>query len=353
MKIIKVPRLSANEDAVKLAEICQAENAFCKAGSVVCVLESTKITDYIETEEDGYVYFLAKEGDTVSTGQNLAVVDSKPLNPAAVATLAVEKGQDASLIVTKKAEALLSKLGLHAAQIKSAGVLTSSDVQAYASGQSDGGLGEVNPAGYEELEHIMADSDPGGATWADVSKLKQTLCLAESVYAQRWNRHLPVLDVLFDRWEAGKRNGFGEKSNISHLAYIIGDVRVGRQTYIGPFTYIDGSGSLEIGDYCSIAAGVHIYSHDTIARALSGYRAPTTRAPTKIGNSCFIGPGAIITKGVTVGDHVMIAANAVVTGDVPSYAFVRGNPAVRVGRVVVASDGSVRIEAMEGKDAER
>ena len=77
------------------------------------------------------------------------------------------------------------------------------------------------------------------------------------------------------------------------------------------------------------------------------------RAPTKIGNSCFIGPGAIITKGVTVGDHVMIAANAVVTGDVPSYAFVRGNPAVRVGRVVVASDGSVRIEAMEGKDAER
>lgn len=46
-----------------------------------------------------------------------------------------------------------------------------------------------------------------------------------------------------------------------------------------------------------------------------------------IGNSVWVGGGAIILPGVTVGEGAVIAAGAVVTKDVPAYAVVAGNPA--------------------------
>ena len=59
---------------------------------------------------------------------------------------------------------------------------------------------------------------------------------------------------FIDRWKNGENYGFGENSNISSMSYIIGDVKVGKNCYIGPFTILDGSGGLEIGDNTSIAA---------------------------------------------------------------------------------------------------
>lgn len=46
-----------------------------------------------------------------------------------------------------------------------------------------------------------------------------------------------------------------------------------------------------------------------------------------IGNDVWIAAGAVITRGVTIGDGAVIAANAVVTKDVPPYAIVAGSPA--------------------------
>ena len=46
-----------------------------------------------------------------------------------------------------------------------------------------------------------------------------------------------------------------------------------------------------------------------------------------IGNDVWIGSGAMILSGVTIGDGAVVAARAVVTKDVPPYAIVAGNPA--------------------------
>mgnify|MGYP002513234411 CR=1 FL=1 len=46
-----------------------------------------------------------------------------------------------------------------------------------------------------------------------------------------------------------------------------------------------------------------------------------------IGKNVWIGRGAVILSGVTVGDNAIIGANSVVTKDVPDYAIVGGNPA--------------------------
>lgn len=55
--------------------------------------------------------------------------------------------------------------------------------------------------------------------------------------------------------------------------------------------------------------------------------------PVVIRNQVWIGFGASILKGVTVGDGAVIGANAVVTRDVPPYAVVAGNPA-RIIRIL-------------------
>jgi carbonic anhydrase/acetyltransferase-like protein (isoleucine patch superfamily) len=53
--------------------------------------------------------------------------------------------------------------------------------------------------------------------------------------------------------------------------------------------------------------------------------------PVLIGEDCWIGSHAVILKGVTIGDGAVVAAGAVVTGDVPAYAVVGGVPAKVIG----------------------
>lgn len=54
---------------------------------------------------------------------------------------------------------------------------------------------------------------------------------------------------------------------------------------------------------------------------------PAVAAPVQIGNKVWIGTGAIILKGVTIGDGAVVAAGSIVTRDVATNAVVAGNPA--------------------------
>ena len=53
---------------------------------------------------------------------------------------------------------------------------------------------------------------------------------------------------------------------------------------------------------------------------------------TKIGDGCFIGFGAIIQAGTTLGKHCVVGANAVVRGDFPNYSVIAGVPAKIIKR---------------------
>ena len=145
-------------------------------------------------------------------------------------------------------------------------------------------------------------------------------------------RVLPVGDYFSDRWEKARYLGFGEGSSIYDSSVVIGDVRVGEQTWIGPFTVLDGSGGLQIGSFCSISAGVQIYTHDSINWALSGGRDALARSPTKIGSRSYLGPNVVVARGVTIGDGCIIGANSVVLDDVPTGSKAVGSPCRVVGR---------------------
>jgi serine O-acetyltransferase len=78
-----------------------------------------------------------------------------------------------------------------------------------------------------------------------------------------------------------------------------------------------------VGERCSIHAGVTIGRHPGSD--------PGARATPRIGDACWIGPGATIIGGIDVGDHVIVGANSVVNRDVPDQVTVAGAPAVVVG----------------------
>lgn len=153
------------------------------------------------------------------------------------------------------------------------------------------------------------------------------LSVKRDEWRAKYDRVLPVGDYLSDRWDKARVLGFGESASIYDSSVVIGDVRVGEGTWIGPFTVLDGSGGLIIGSYCSISAGVQIYTHDTVEWALSGGGKPAVKAPVTIGDRCYIGPNAVISLGVEIGDGCVIGANSFVNRNLAPGSRAWGNPA--------------------------
>jgi acetyltransferase-like isoleucine patch superfamily enzyme len=149
----------------------------------------------------------------------------------------------------------------------------------------------------------------------------------DTSFLSELNRSLPFAELIFDRWERAKLLGFGEGTSVYDSCHIFGDVTVGRNTWVGPFTILDGSGGLQIGDNCSISAGAQIYSHDTVAWAISGGKESYEYTSSHIGNNCFIGPNAIIAKGVVLLDETIVGANSFVKNSFPKGSKIAGSPA--------------------------
>lgn len=160
---------------------------------------------------------------------------------------------------------------------------------------------------------------------------------------ERYQRDLPLDELLGDRWDRARSLGFGEGSSIYQSAYVYGDVQVGAGTWIGPWVLLDGSGGLTIGSGCDISAGVQIYTHDTVERVLSEGRRDVARAPVAIGDHCHMGAGAVVLRGITVGDHSVVGASALVNRDVPPLTIVAGVPARPIGRVELDGAGGVTL----------
>lgn len=145
---------------------------------------------------------------------------------------------------------------------------------------------------------------------------------------EQFDRRVSVGDLLTERADNAAAYGFGEGTTMYDNVLVRGDVKVGRNTWIGPGCVLDGTGGeLTIGDWCSISAGAQIYTHHTVNRSISLGELPIDYAPTRIGDGVYIGPNAVIQMGVTIGDKAIIGANSFVNCDVPASAKAFGSPA--------------------------
>lgn len=182
----------------------------------------------------------------------------------------------------------------------------------------------------------MSLSDAQQRLLADLRAVQRHL-RAQTI--ERHGRINPFAEDLTDWSERGAAwTGAGRGVVIYDSATVVGDVTIGESTWIGPFCSLDGTGGLTIGAWCSISAGAQLLTHDTIARSLTAGAAGPERSPVRIGDRCFVGTHAVITRGVTIGDGCVVAAGAVVVEDVPGGAIVAGVPARRIGTAEVDGD---------------
>lgn len=138
---------------------------------------------------------------------------------------------------------------------------------------------------------------------------------------------------------------FRKRTRISSSATLLERHRIamGDNVWIGHYCHVDGSAGVSIGEGVQLATWSGILSHgsqDAIRLCGSRYieieaakRPGYTLRPVTIGAFSFIGAGAIVLPGVTIGRGCRIDAGAIVTQDVPDFAIVRGVPARIVGDV--------------------
>ena len=122
----------------------------------------------------------------------------------------------------------------------------------------------------------------------------------------------------------------GDYSVIESFACInnaVGDVMIGDHTRIGLHNTIIGP--VEIGSHVNLAQGITVtalnHNFDDTEKRIDEQGVITN--PVTIEDDVWIGANAVILPGVTIGNHCVVAAGAVVTKDVPPHSLVAGVPA--------------------------
>jgi len=123
-----------------------------------------------------------------------------------------------------------------------------------------------------------------------------------------------------------------------------GEIKIGEWCYVGESTRIWSAVSIAIGNRVLISHSANIFDnlthplgaaarHEQIKQIFTrGHPVEVSldESPVRICDDAWIGAGAMVLRGVTVGEGGVVAAGAVVTKDVPPFSVVAGNPAVLV-----------------------
>lgn len=127
-----------------------------------------------------------------------------------------------------------------------------------------------------------------------------------------------------------RKFSLGDYSVVESFACInnaVGDVLIGDHTRIGLHNTIIGP--VKIGNHVNLAQGITVtalnHNFDDTNKRIDE-QGVNTKAVT-IEDDVWIGANAVILPGVTIGNHCVVAAGAVVTKDVPPHSLVAGVPA--------------------------
>ena len=109
--------------------------------------------------------------------------------------------------------------------------------------------------------------------------------------------------------------------------------------YIGPFNLIDASGGLSLGEGVQVTTHCAVLTHSShlalrlAGRAYWGATEPAgfERADTHIGDFAFIGAHSVVAPGSRIGRGVLVRAFSYVSGEVPDFAIISGQPARVIG----------------------
>lgn len=149
--------------------------------------------------------------------------------------------------------------------------------------------------------------------------------LKETEFIFKINHTMPMTDEYVSLLKEFFGDNLGENSMI--VAPIAGaalsHIKIGNNVFINSNSLLMARGGITVEDDVLMAANVQLLSnnHDEYDRQI------LTCKPIHIKKGAWIGAGASILAGVTVGKYAIVGAGAIVTKDVPDYAVVVGSPA--------------------------
>lgn len=128
----------------------------------------------------------------------------------------------------------------------------------------------------------------------------------------------------YRRFVLGKRSVIESYCCVNNA---VGDVIIGDYTRVGIHCTVIGP--VTIGNNVNLAQGITVtaLNHNFKDTTQMIDEQGISTKPVSIGDDVWIGANAVILPGVTIGRHVVVAAGAVVTKDVPDYCLVGGVPA--------------------------
>ena len=357
---ITAPMINANEEEMTLVEWFRQAGDNVRQGETLCMLETTKSTQELQTESGGYFFPLVEAGQTVLVGQAIAALAESPDASIETPTAAPVETTAASDTRrwTKKAELLARKHGLDieviADQLGPEAIVSEKDVLA-RSGQAGAspalktaeGYANINPSerililGGGNIAVLVLDIlaripnqravgilDDNPALHGRTVQGCPVLGPLEDI-ARLWKEEafdaatlaigvLPLRSDLFTKHNAA---GIRFANIIDPSAQVLSDAimgsgnlimsfcRIGPEAVIGHNNFLSAYVSLEhhnvLGDHCTFGPSVF------------------TSGGVRMGSRVRFGTGVFIEPRLSIGDDVTIASGIVLTANVPSGATVK------------------------------
>jgi acetyltransferase-like isoleucine patch superfamily enzyme len=149
------------------------------------------------------------------------------------------------------------------------------------------------------------------------------------------------IDVLpFNRFELGKYSVIEDFCTINNG---VGDVIIGDNTLVGMSNVIIGP--VSIGNNVIFAQNIVVSALNHEYRDINTpiYKQKVMVSPIIVEDDCWIAANAVITSGVTIGRHSVVAAGAVVTKNVPPFSVVAGSPAKVIKQYDAVTESWVKV----------
>jgi acetyltransferase-like isoleucine patch superfamily enzyme len=154
------------------------------------------------------------------------------------------------------------------------------------------------------------------ASWGSRSRIKRG--------ARLENPHLIIVGSGVAIWECAWLNAKDDQANNVPTLHIGDGAYIGRLVQINAWRSVHIESNVMIADRVFISDSDHNFSELEVPIKLQG---DSFRGAVRLERGCWIGIGAVILPGVTIGRNAIVASNAVVTHDVPAHSVAAGVPA--------------------------
>lgn len=357
---ILVPLLNANEPEARVAAIYHKDGEFVEKGKVLFTIETTKVVSEIESPSNGYLRVFVKEDQTITVGEQMAVLSDIADEPVMIGSKSVNdddlgrkistKENSQAIRITKPARKLASSLGIDLSILPTDKLITEDIVKRFHNqktlplvdlGSSEkesiviyGGGGHAKTIidllltdNQYHIAGIIDDNPSMRSTKIFGYQVLGTRDILPSIleqgvkYAANCVGGILDLNIRVDIFTLLSDLGFlcpalfHPSGDVEHSAKIGNGVQVLAKSYIGSDTVLHDFCLINTNAVVSHDCNIGSYTHIAPGALLAG--------SVSVGERTLVGMGVTTSIGVRIGDNVRIGNGAIVIADVPDRTIIQ------------------------------